>query len=256
MSLSSRDSLGHRCKSDKVTDPGNKFYSAFKELEENLVFKFAWSAKCSQPLKPERDTDRLSRDLVRLLRWNLPKLGIAYSRYDGSVRIAGAARYFHVPEGKIIDATTSSTKVRIVIFQRLSLDINKVRIGACSGHGFCVYAPPGHCLVEKTIGHCHIAPLMHETAHADLIIESNFLSAMDREGGVNFNPRISGGYRPRAEFEAIISETELAKAIKNGIQFFENRFSGLVYGVGAWNQGKGWWDGKIPREYVKMCTRK
>ena len=109
--------------SDKVTDPGNKFYSAFKELEENLVFKFAWSAKCSQPLKPERDTYRLSRDLVRLLRWNLPKLGIAYSRYDGSVRIAGAARYFHVPEGKIIDATTSSTKVRIVIFQRLSLEV-------------------------------------------------------------------------------------------------------------------------------------
>ena len=45
--------------------------------------------------------------------------------------------------------------------------------------------------------------LCHETACAHLIKESNLLSGKETADDVNFNPRISIGERPTAEFEAI-----------------------------------------------------
>ena len=49
----------------------------------------------------------------------------------------------------------------------------------------------------------NFAFLCHETAYAHLIKESNLISGKETEDDVNFNPRISSGHRPMAEFEAI-----------------------------------------------------
>ena len=59
--------------------------------------------------------------------------------------------------------------------------------------------------------------------------KSGCLSSMQRVGGINFNPRVSGGYRPRATSVVLITEEKLILAIKEGFHFFENRFSSLVF---------------------------
>ena len=48
----------------------------------------------------------------------------------------------------------------------------------------------------------------------------------------------------------------LYNAIRDGLQFFQNQFSGIVYGVGCWDQQKNWWDGKIPLCYANIATQK
>ena len=61
--------------------------------------------------------------------------------------------------------------------------------------------------------------------------KSGCLSSMQRVGGINFNSRVSGGYRPRAASVVLITEEKLILAIKEGFQFFENHYSSLVFGV-------------------------
>ena len=152
-------------------------------------------------------------------------------------------------------------KKRIMVYERTISRTKEVRIAALGGHGFPVFAPPGHSLIPPKIdrgieGRKQILPLVHETAKIEEIQESNFLSAMDRKGGINFHPQVSGGYRPNAHFEVTIGETQLFNAINDGLDFFENRFSCLVYGVGRWDQRRTWWDGKIPLYYTDITMRK
>ena len=72
---------------------------------------------------------------------------------------------------------------------------------------------------------------------------------MERIRGINFN---CGGYRPRAHSIVKIKEEELIRAIREGFQFFENRFSSLVFGVGKWNQEKMYWNGNIPLKFLSI----
>ena len=129
-----------------------------------------------------------------------------------------------------------------------------MRIGALGGHGFQVFAPPGHCLIPKPNANAscpsYVTPLIHETDKIGPIKKANFLSSMDRAGGINFNPRVSGGYRPKANFEVSIDQMQLTRAIEDGLEFFQNHFSSLCYGVGSWDWQKNWWDGKIPLHYT------
>ena len=75
---------------------------------------------------------------------------------------------------------------------------------------------------------------------------------MERIGGINFNPKICGGYRPRADSIVKIEEEDLIRAMREGFQFVENRFSSLVFDVGKWNQGKMYWNGNIPLKFLSL----
>ena len=114
------------------------------------------------------------------------------------------------------------------------------------------FFPPGHCLIPKPgkSGPSDFTPLYHETDKIGPIKMANFLSSMDRPGGINFHPQVSGGYRPRANFDVTIDEVQLTRALNDGLAFFENRFSGLVYGMGKWDFQTHWWNGKIPLDYT------
>ena len=127
-----------------------------------------------------------------------------------------------------------------MIFKQIFQGGFEVRISACGGHGFPVYSHPGHALLSEF----------------GAIKKSGYLSSMERIGEINFNPRVSGGYRPRAASVVHITEEKLILAIREGFQFFENRFSSLVFGVGKWNQEEMYWDGKIPLEYLSIEQRR
>ena len=75
---------------------------------------------------------------------------------------------------------------------------------------------------------------------------------MRRPGGINFCSKKSGGYKPRATHEVGVN---LPFAVADGYTFFENRFSGLIFGVGKWNQGRNWWNGNIPWQYLAIKRR-
>ena len=75
---------------------------------------------------------------------------------------------------------------------------------------------------------------------------------MDRPGGINFHPQVSGGYRSRATCDITIDEMQLTQALNGRLDFFENRFSGLVYGIGVWDYEADWWNGKIPMHYMSI----
>ena len=66
---------------------------------------------------------------------------------------------------------------------------------------------------------------------------------MDRPGGVNFSPQVSGGYRPNANSEIRIDEMQLYNAIRDGLQFFsESILRYCVWGrlLGSAQELAGW----------------
>ena len=161
----------------------------------------------------DRHKEELSQNLVRLLRWDLPQTGIPFSRNDGSAQISEVARYLRVStdEVKSVGAGLIGAKIRTVVYEKLFQGNREERVAAVGGHGFAVFAPPGHCLIPRPCACCPqdqnnlITPLVHETDKIGQIKKSNFLSSMDRPGGVNFSPQVSGGYRPNANSEIRIS---------------------------------------------------
>ena len=106
----------------------------------------------------------------------------------------------------IITAASSDKKVRVVIFQLISQDGSEVKISACGGHGLPGFSPPGHTLLPEFAGPGLVAPLFHETGSANAIKRSGGLLAMERIGGINFNSKICGGYRLRADSIVKIKE--------------------------------------------------
>ena len=68
---------------------------------------------------------------------------------------------------------------------------------------------------------------------------------MSREGGINFTSKRPGGYRQNADAMVTIDACQLLSAIENGLNFFHNEYSGLVFGVGK-RKGDGNWDLEIP----------
>ena len=76
------------------------------------------------------------------------------------------------------------------------------------------------------------APLIYETDAREKIKDSSFLSAMSCQGGINFTSKRPGGYRPKVDTLVTMDEKQLSSAIKSGLNFYHNEFSGLVFGVG------------------------
>ena len=62
---------------------------------------------------------------------------------------------------------------------------------------------------------------------------------MDRAGGINFHPKKSSGCYPNADFDMVIRESQLNKAVVYGLVLFKNNFSGLAFGIRMWKQARG-----------------
>ena len=69
----------------KVFDERSTFYHAFLHFQENLPFKVAIPDEKAHDEFEIVKLQGLSRQLVSMLRWNLPKTGIAYDSVGGSV---------------------------------------------------------------------------------------------------------------------------------------------------------------------------
>ena len=77
---------------------------------------------------------------------------------------------------------------------------------------------------------------------------------MRREGGINFTSKRPRGYRSRADTLVTMDEKQLSSAIKSGLTFFFNEYSGLVFGVGK-KKPNGAWDLEIPVEFLSISTK-
>ena len=110
-------------------------------LEINVAFKMV--LKKDKVLRGDASPSiqKLSHKIVRLLRWDLPLLGIHFSSLDGSAKLVDVARHLRSSEEAIVTAASSDEKVRVLIFQLISQEGSEVRISACGGHGFQVFHP-------------------------------------------------------------------------------------------------------------------
>ena len=120
------------------------------------------------------------------------------------------------------------------------------------GHGFHVPHPQGHRLIDKEDIEI-FAPLIHDTGARENIEKSGFLSAMRREGGINFTSKRPGGYRPKAKTLVTLDAQQMKRAIESGLTFFHNEFSGLVFGVGK-KKENGTWDLEIPTKFLTISS--
>ena len=73
---------------------------------------------------------------------------------------------------------------------------------------------------------------------------------MSCEGGINFASKKPGGYRPKADAMVTIDARQLLSAIENGLNFFNNEYSGLLFGVGK-RKEDGRWDLEITSSLVR-----
>ena len=78
---------------------------------------------------------------------------------------------------------------------------------------------------------------------------------MSRQGGINLTSKRPGGYRQNADAMVTIDACQLLSAIKNGLNFFHNEYSGLVFGVGK-RKGDGNWDLEIPIRFFSIPSIK
>lgn len=221
-------------------------------LERNLVFKRV-SDRVQNPYGklPFSTGQKISKNIVALLRWKLPESGLVYSKIDGSVSIQAIAEHLGHSCSEVILASDPSydfqKKERVVVLERISILGTELHGAAIGGHGFSVLNPPGHMLVGKEMAKALI-PISHGTDQIRNIERSGFLSAMARPGGVNFSSEEEREKYKKGSSHRIL--IDLSKAMKGGIDFFENRFSGIVFGSGKW-VGNGW-DGKIPLEFCEI----
>ena len=224
-----------------------------------------WSLNVSKTVLPDpempfgeaRSLEQLSRKLVKLLRWDLPSSGLVYRENDASVNLHHLAHHFQVTPSTVIKATAvivGKGKRRMIAFEEriVGTERKERRVAAVGGHGFHVPNPQGHKLIDKEDVE-FFAPLIHATDAREKIEECGFLSAMSREGGINFASKRPGGYRPKADVMVTIDARQLLSAIENGLNFFHNEYSGLVFGVGK-RKGDGSWDLEIPIKFVTISS--
>ena len=129
-------------------------------------------------------------------------------------------------------------KQRIVIL--VSGETSVKRIASTGGHSFRVRNPPGHAQISEKRA-TEIKFLVHKTDSNSIDSIRGTGSLMDiKRAGVQFTIQTSGSNKKRATHDFQI---DILKAIKKGYQFFENKFTGIVYGQGVWDGS--WWTGEI-----------
>ena len=137
------------------------------------------------------------------------------------------------------------------MFQVMKAGKLEKRVAALGGHGFAVFSPPGHWPISVQSAR-QFGRLIHETDKEKEILRSGYIGGMSRYGGVNFSVNQPGGYRKKATALITIEPQNLALAIASGFDFFENRFSGIVFGAGEWRSGS--WEGKIPLCFLHLVS--
>ena len=236
-----------------IKDDKNRLFAAYHSLEVTTTVL----PEPKLPLAEVKSLEQLSRQLVKLLRWDLPSSGLTFNQNDGSVNVAHLAQHFRVTQSALVEATSSDVgkgKRRMIAFEERVIGTNRIerRVAALGGHGFHVPHPQGHRLIDKEDIEI-FAPLIHETDARENIEESGFLSAMRREGGINFTSKRPGGYRPKAKTLVTLDAQQMKRAIESGLTFFHNEFSGLVFGVGK-KKENGTWDLKIPTKFFTISS--
>ena len=226
----------------------HRFDAAKRTVGENIIFKVPFNVKETE----EEADDTLSRNLVRLLRDWLPKSGKSYDKNDGSLLLADAAKLLRCSTEEIHKALvlTKGQKIRMMAYRKYSKYHSEDRILVLSGHFFPVKNPLGAFGVGIEAA-LQMRVLVHETSALADIKKSDFLSCMNRLGGVNLTVGRSMGYRKSARYEI---EIDVASAVSAGVFFIENRISGLVFGLGHWDKAQNWYNGKIP--FSQFCTAK
>ena len=236
-----------------IKDDKNRLFAAYHSLEVTTTVL----PEPKLPLAEVKSLEQLSRQLVKLLRWDLPSSGLTFNQNDGSVNVAHLAQHFRVTQSALVEATSSDVgkgKRRMIAFEERVIGTNRIerRVAALGGHGFHVPHPQGHRLIDKEDIEI-FAPLIHETDARENIEESGFLSAMRCEGGINFTSKRPGGYRPKAKTLVTLNAQQMKRAIESGLTFFHNEFSGLVFGVGK-KKENGTWDPEIPTKFLTISS--
>ena len=234
----------------KLFDPNSPLFDVYLAMEENFCCKFGVALAMTPRQQPKTNLIMLSKRLVKLLRWDLPASEIPYNLYDGSASVLDVAKYLRADKSDIKMAISDgSEKPRLFLFQ-LGNE-GKRKICALGGHGFPVLSPTGNWPISK-VSVASYPILVHETASGEKIKESGFILSMDRFGGVNHIKGCRGGYQNQANHLVKIQAKNLVLAISLSWEFFENRFTGLVFGAGRWkNDG---WDGIIPESFLERVS--
>lgn len=182
--------------------------------------------------------EHLSRKMIKILRWDLPKSGLSYRIEDGSTMVDALAAHLGTSKNLVAMATDpvyGRGKRRMVLLEA------GTRIAATGGQGFPVKSVPGHIRIDIEQAKS-MSVLVHETSAVDEIKVSGSLKSMDRETGVNFTVGQRGGYRKQASH---IIKLDLVKAIARGYTFFQNEYTKIVYGMGSWDSNVNWWTGEM-----------
>ena len=98
-------------------------------------------------LRPSTTT-YLSRKLVQLLRWDLPKSKIPFLTQDGSAEIQEVAKYLGISVDDVKDAAfpvgkngEGRIKEKVIMYELISYGNTEIQISALGGHGFPVFTP-------------------------------------------------------------------------------------------------------------------
>ena len=143
--------------------------------ERSRSFYAFWSLEVKKSFLPvpklsgteAQGLEGLSRQMVKLLRWDLPSSGMTYNKNDGSVCVAHLAQRFHATPSDLVKATSKDAgrgKLCVIAFQEMVVGTNstEIRVATLGGHGFHVPNPQGHKLIDKDDAGL-FAPLIHET---------------------------------------------------------------------------------------------
>ena len=124
----------------KVFDERSPFYHAFFFLKEHFPSKVVMPDENIVEETERAELQGLSRQLVTLLRWNLPKTGIAYDSMDGSVDFENVAKHLKRSITAISHACSPSIggKRRLTVFQVMKAEKLEKRVAAVGGHGFAL----------------------------------------------------------------------------------------------------------------------
>ena len=73
-----------------IKDDKNRLFAAYHSLEVTTTVL----PEPKLPLAEVKSLEQLSRQLVKLLRWDLPSSGLTFNQNDGSVNVAHLAQHF------------------------------------------------------------------------------------------------------------------------------------------------------------------
>ena len=226
------------------------FGIAKTKLEQKLNFCHIPTAPNS-PFNRHKEGEILSKRLVTFLRHGLGTSGLSHTD-DGAVLVQDVIRLwkeegFVCTEAMVAEACKpmyGNGKTRLLMGEVIG---RGHFICALGGHSFEVQQEFGSYSMTLFEGE-QIKNAFHATRSLCLIKREGYISRMERTG-VHFFFHLSNKERhPYARNSNLIS-VDIVAAMKAGITFRLNRFSGIIFGMGRICPESGKFDGKIPLEF-------